>query len=214
MRRRYGGISAGTVCMAALEELRAAAREALLSERFLHTLGTEREAWTLALRYNACVEDARGAALLHDLTKHLNVREQLKICERHGIILRPWEKEIPSLLHGITAAARAAVEFGLSGEAVSAIRWHTTGRAGMTVLEKILYIADMTEPFRHPSSGLARLRTQAYENLDAAFLCALRETLCRLRGKGLAIGPDTLEAYENQMRIEAMQNCHRNRGVT
>ncbi|MCL2030490.1 MAG: bis(5'-nucleosyl)-tetraphosphatase (symmetrical) YqeK [Oscillospiraceae bacterium] len=174
-------------------ELRALARERLPAKRYLHTLGTEKEAVTLAMRYGQDVCQARCAALLHDITKP--EQNQLKLCAEYGIILPEFERGVPKLLHALTAEAYARGR-GLPQGALDAIRWHTTGRAGMSVLEKILYVADSIEPFRKPFEGLPEMRRLAYVDLDGAAALGLRLTVREHLAADRDLHPASLEALE------------------
>ena len=135
-------------------------------------MGTEQEAIRLAQRYGADVEKARRAALLHDCTKKLEMEEQLALCETYGMELDELEQVALKLLHSKTGAAIARDVFGVDDEIYSAIYYHTTGRAGMTLLEKIIYLADYIEPTRDfPDVDV--LRKACYEDLDKGLLLGL-----------------------------------------
>ena len=125
---------------------------------FRSVLGTEETAAKLALRWGEDEEAARRAALLHDCTKKLNREQHLDICRQYGIRLDREEQREEKLLHAITGAAVARRVFGVPPEVESAIRWHTTGKADMTTLEKIVYLADYIEPTRS-FCDLTELRT-------------------------------------------------------
>ncbi|MDD4715231.1 MAG: nicotinate (nicotinamide) nucleotide adenylyltransferase [Oscillospiraceae bacterium] len=177
-----------------LEDLRAAAFSLLKAKRIPHVLGTEQAAVALARQYGAPEQDARVAALLHDCTKKRNMEEQLKLCAKYGIVLDHLEKENVKLLHARTGAALALDLFGVSEKVYSAIRWHTTGKADMTLLEKIIYLADFIEPTRN-FPGVDRLRQLAIENLDAAMLMGLEKTIRKMEESNSPIHFRTLEAY-------------------
>ena len=110
-------------------------------KRVPHVRGCEQEAVQLAERWGADRGLAAEAGILHDITKKLNGSEQLILCEEYGIITDVDEKTNSKLLHSKTGAAFARDKFGICDEVYSAIWWHTTGRADMTLLEKIIYIA-------------------------------------------------------------------------
>ncbi|MDR0248486.1 MAG: bis(5'-nucleosyl)-tetraphosphatase (symmetrical) YqeK [Oscillospiraceae bacterium] len=177
-------------------ELRALALRRLSAPRYLHTLGVGAEARALALRYGASVQDAACAALLHDMTKE---DDQLKLCAGYGIMPSGFELAAPKMLHALTAAAFAR-RLGAPEDAVNAVRYHTTARAGMSDLEKIVYLADFTEPFRRTlkgtRSGLARLRALVFIGLDTAMDCALALSADYLAEEGKPLHQDTLEAME------------------
>ena len=158
-------------------------------------LGTEQEAIRLAERYGADVEKARVAALLHDCTKKLDMDEQLALCRRYGIELDELEREALKLLHAKTGAAIARDVFGVDDEIYSAIRWHTTGRAGMTLLEKIMYLADYIEPSRD-FPGVDKLRAVCYKDLDEGLLMGLEMTIEEMTGMGNPVHRATIEARD------------------
>lgn len=178
-----------------LEQLRPVALSYLKHKRIPHVLGTEQEAIRLALRWGGDVEKARRAALLHDCTKKLDMPEQKALCEQYGIELDDLEQAALKLLHAKTGAAIAADVFGTDSEITSAIRWHTTGRAGMTLLEKIIYLADYIEPSRD-FPGLENLRRVCYEDLDAGVRLGLEMTIAEMEERGNPVHRATLEALE------------------
>lgn len=172
-------------------QLRGLARERLPSARYLHTLGVAKEAVTLAMRYGLDAEQARCAALLHDITKP--EQNQLKLCEEYGIIPPEFEREVPKLLHSLTAECFAR-RLGMPDAVLAAVRWHTTGRVGMSGLEKIIYLADYIEPFRGPFEGLAELRQLAYTDLDRAMAFGLSLTIETQTSMGRKLHPASVDA--------------------
>lgn len=178
-----------------LSKLRPVALSFLKRRRIPHVLGTEQEAIRLAERYGADVEKARRAALLHDCTKKLEMDEQLALCRRYGIELDELEQKALKLLHAKTGAAVAWDVFGVDDEIYSAIRWHTTGHANMTLLEKIIYLADYIEPSRD-FPGVDRLRSVCYEDLDRGLLTGLEMTIEEMREMGNPVHHATLEARD------------------
>ena len=177
------------------EELRPIALSFLKPKRMPHVLGTEQEAIRLAERYGADVEKARVAALLHDCTKKLNMEEQLALCSHYGIALDELEQKALKLLHAKTGAALARDVFGVDEEIYHAIWWHTTGRAGMTLLEKVIYLADYIEPSRN-FPGVDRLRSVCYEDLDKGLLLGLEMTVQEMQEMGNPVHRATLEARD------------------
>jgi nicotinate-nucleotide adenylyltransferase len=163
------------------------------SKRIPHVRGTEETAAHLAQRWCADEEKARKAAILHDCTKYLTLEEQLKLCHKYGILLDNMEEKALKLLHSKTGAAIARTEYGMDEEICSAIYWHTTGKADMTRLQKILYIADYMEPNRD-FPGVERLRELVEQDLDAAVLLGLEMTMEEMEELGSPIHPNTLEA--------------------
>lgn len=176
-----------------LSQLRPVALSYLKHKRIPHVLGTEQEAVRLAERYGADVEKARVAALLHDCTKRLETEEQLSLCSRYGVELDELERNTLKLMHAKTGAAIAQHVFGMPEDVVEAIRWHTTGKAGMTVLEKILYLADYIEPNRD-FPGVETLRAACYRSLDEGLQMGLQMTVDEMKERGNPIHKNTLEA--------------------
>ena len=178
-----------------LSQLRPVALSYLKHKRIPHVLGTEQEAIRLAERYGADVEKARRAALLHDCTKKLDMEEQLALCRRYGIQLDELEQKALKLLHSKTGAAIARDVFGVDDDIYSAIWYHTTGHAGMTKLEKIIYLADYIEPSRD-FPGVDKLRKVCYEDLDRGLLMGLEMTIEEMTSMGNPVHQATIEARE------------------
>ena len=177
------------------DELRPIALSYLKPKRMPHVLGTESEAVRLAEKYGADVTNARIAALLHDCTKKLNLEEQLALCEHYGIELDELERRALKLLHSKTGAAVARDVFGVSDEVYDAILWHTTGKPDMTLLEKIIYLADYIEPNRD-FPGVEELRKTVHADLDAGLLMGLNMTIREMEDMGNPIHKNTREARD------------------
>ena len=175
------------------EELRPIALSYLKPKRMPHVLGTEREAAFLAEKYGGDVTAARIAALLHDCTKKLDMDRQLSLCRHYGIDLDPLEQVSLKLLHSKTGAAVARDKFGVTDEIYNAIYYHTTGKADMTLLEKIIYLADYIEPSRS-FPGVEELRAAVHEDLDRGLCQALADSIRELQGYGSPVHPNTREA--------------------
>ena len=178
-----------------LSQLRPVALSYLKHKRIPHVLGTEQEAIRLAERYGADVEKARVTALLHDCTKKLNMEEQLELCARYGIRLDELEQKALKLLHAKTGAAIARSVFGVDDEIYNAIWWHTTGHAGMTKLEKIIYLADYIEPSRD-FPGVDKLRAVCYKDLNEGLLLGLEMTVQEMTEMGNPVHHATIEARD------------------
>ena len=176
-------------------QLRPVALSYLKYKRIPHVLGTEQEAIRLAERYGADVEKARVAALLHDCTKRLNMEEQLALCRQYHIQLDELEQKALKLLHAKTGAAIARDVFGVDDEIYRAIWWHTTGHAGMTLLEKIIYLADYIEPSRD-FPGVDKLRSVCYKDLDEGLLLGLEMTIKEMTDLGNPVHHATIEARD------------------
>lgn len=167
----------------------------LKPSRVAHVVGCESEAVKLAMKWGEDPENAAEAAILHDITKKLSLSEQLILCDKYGIINDTVEEHNVKLLHAKTGAAMAKELFNISNEVYEAIRWHTTGKTDMTLLEKIIYMADYIEPNRD-FEGVEKLRELAYENLDAAMALGLKMSLEDIRSYGQEPYIASIEAYE------------------
>ena len=177
----------------AVPELRACSYSMVLAKRIKHIQGTEEEAVRLAKRWGADETHARRAGILHDCTKYLTGEEHLKVCERYQVPLDSLERAAPKLLHSKTGACIARHIFGEPDEVYEAIFWHTTAKADMTTLEKILYVADYMEPNRD-FDGVERLRELAYRDLDSALLLGVETTIQEMRDRQLPVHSNTLQA--------------------
>ena len=167
----------------------------LSDDRIAHVSGVESQAVMLAMHWGEDPDKAAVAGILHDVTKALKKEKQLKLCEKYGIMLENAECENPSLLHARTGAALARDRFGVSDDIYDAIRWHTTGKPDMTTLEKIVYLADYTEPTRD-FEGVEELRALSFEDLDRAMALGLKMSIEDLTARGKPIFHDTMDAYK------------------
>ena len=178
-----------------IDELRPIALSYLKAKRIPHVLGTEKTAVALAEKYGADVEKARVAALLHDCTKRLPMSDQLKLCEEYGIALDSVERRAVKLLHAKTGAALARRVFDVDDEIYNAILWHTTGRADMTTLEKVIYLADYIEPTR-VFEGVDTLREAVWADLDRGLLMGLEMSIAEMKEMGSPTHSNTLRARD------------------
>ena len=165
----------------------------LKPNRVSHVLGCRQTAVELAQLYGASVTDAARAALLHDVTKALDGPLQLTLCREYGTILDAFSTKNPKTLHAHTGSLVAEKVFGENEAVVNAIRSHTTGKADMTLLEKIIYVADYMEPNRD-FPGVEHLRSLAYSNIDEALRQGLEMTLNMLQQEGREISPESRQA--------------------
>lgn len=176
-----------------LEELEKAVVSLLKPNRVAHVLGCRDTAVELARRWGANEKNAARAALLHDITKALDGPLQLTLCRAYGIILDNFATHNPKTLHALTGSYVAQRIFGENTAVVSAIASHTTGKANMNVLEKVIYVADYMEPNRD-FPGVNDLRELARTDLDKALKTGLEMTLAMLRQQGKEISPESLQA--------------------
>ena len=178
-----------------LNQLRACSYSMMRAKRIPHVMGVEEEAVKLAQCWGADPELARRAGILHDCTKYYELPEQLDICEEYGVRLDALEQKAVKLLHSKTGACIAREVFGQPQAVYDAIFWHTTGKADMTTLEKVLYIADYMEPNRD-FDGVERLRHLAYTDLDKAMLLGVEMTIQEMQQRQVPIHTNTLQARD------------------
>ena len=182
------------------QTLISAMKKQLKWKRFVHTMGVAGIASSLAMRYDCDIRQAEEAALLHDCAKYLDTDEMEKLARRAGYSVSPVEKGSASLLHAKAGAALAASKFGVDDPRIlEAIRWHTTGKPDMTLLEKIIFVADYIEPGR-TTPGVGPIRTLAFTDLDAAVTAILEHTLEYLKETCFDIDEMTQITYEYYRR--------------
>lgn len=175
------------------DELRPVAMSYLKPKRMPHVRGTEEEAVRLVRRYGGDERQARVAALLHDCTKKLDMAEQLALCQQYGIELDELEQKALKLLHSKTGAAIARDVFGVEDAVYNAILYHTTGKPDMTLLEKIIYLADYIEPTRD-FPEVEELRRVVYEDIDRGLLLGLTMTIREMEEMGNPVHHQTRDA--------------------
>ncbi len=176
-------------------QLRACSLSMVKAKRIQHILGTEVTAVELAKRWGADVDLARRAAILHDCTKYWTLEEHLACCEKYGVVLDEMESSAEKLLHSKTGACMAKAVYGQPQAVYDAIFYHTTGKADMTLLEKILYMADYIEPKRD-FEGVEELRRLAATDLDAAVLLGCEMSIAEMEERGYQVHPNTKGARD------------------
>lgn len=185
-----------------LSQMQEKLRPMLTESRFRHSLGVMATSVRLAKIFGASQEKARIAGLLHDCAKDIDKGEMPAMCDALGVPLDPIKREQRSLIHADLGAKLAQTEFGITDpEIIDAIRFHTLGRPGMTVLEKILYIADFVEPNRKSFPGLDTLRELAELNLDLAMLHAVESSIRYVKSQGKVLHEQSLltQAYYSKL---------------
>lgn len=181
-----------------LEEI----KKHLQPERLYHSINVAEEAKKLALHYGADPEKAYTAGLLHDILKNTPDSELLNFFRENGIILTRTEQVSRKTWHAIAGEAYCRLKLSVTdSEILSAIRWHTTARAGMTLLDKVIFIADFISADRD-YDGVERMREKAYLSLESAMLEGLQFTLAELIENGWAVHEDSLAAY-NELAVIA-----------
>lgn len=180
-----------------LKKIRRTMEKVLDPRRYEHTLGVEYTAAALAMCHGASIKNAQLAGLLHDCAKCLSDEKRLSICEKHNISVNEIERRNPSLLHTKVGSFFAMEEYGVTDpDVIHAILNHTTGRPGMSLLEKIIFVADYIEPGRNKAPNLDEIRQLAFANLDSALVRILEDTLTYLNANGGDIDPMTQRTYD------------------
>lgn len=179
-----------------LRKIRKAVEKVQDAKRFEHTQGVEYTAAALAMRYGIDIDSARAAGLLHDSAKCLSDEKRLSICKKNHIQVTEVERKNPFLLHAKVGAYLAREKYGIKDpDILNAIQNHTTGRKNMSLLEKIIFVADYIEPGRKHAPDLAVVRKLAFIDIDRALLKILRDTLQYLKTSGGDIDPMTEETW-------------------
>lgn len=185
-----------------IAELRAKIKKTQDKKRFEHTLGVTYTAACLAMCYDIDTERAEIAGLLHDCAKCLSNDKKVGLCKKQSIEINMTEAKNPFLLHAKAGAYLAQHKYGIGDEDIlNAVRYHTTGRPGMSTLEKIIFIADYIEPGRDHSARLPELRRLAFQDLDRTLAEILKDTLSYLDGAENEIDPMTRRTYDYYKRL-------------
>ena len=185
---------------------RKALEKDLDQQRFEHSLGVEYTSACLAIVHGADITDARVAGLLHDCAKCIPHSDQIKIMEKAGQPPLQEEYDDQSLLHAKCGAIVARDKYGIEDENIlNAIRFHTVGRPNMSLLEKIVYIADFLEPNRKDLEIMEGVRHAAFIDLDQTLLWIMEGVLSYVKKKGMVPAPSGIAAYEyykNQIKVD------------
>ncbi len=178
-------------------------KEKLTEYRFNHSVNVANSANELALIYGEDPEKAYTVGLIHDVCKDTPAGLQLSYILENKVPVTEQEIDNPKLYHSITGAEFCKNEFGISDiNMLNAVRYHTTGRADMSLLEKIVFIADFISAERD-YNGVEIMREKAMRSLDEAIVEGLSFTIKDLIDREMIIHPDTLGAYNdalNQLR--------------
>ncbi len=187
------------------EKLVEKVKEILSSERLAHTLGVVQTARMLAEKYGADSGKAVIAALLHDIARDHDRNTLLQMVRNFGIVIDEVSAAQPELLHQLVGAEIARRDFGITDPAIiNAIRIHTTGSVRMSLLDKIVYLADFIEPGRD-FPGVEQIRKKAWEDLDEGLLAATVNTIRYLLEKGKLIHTSTVALYNELQLIKSRQ---------
>lgn len=171
-------------------------KKRLQKERYRHTVGVAYTAAALAMKYEFDIQKAFLAGLLHDCAKAYKSSKYLQMASVYDISVSDSEEKNPSLLHAKLGACLAKSVYGINDEDIlNSIIFHTTGRPGMTLLEKIVFTADYIEPGRYKQKRLDEIRKTAFENIDLCIFMISEDTVSHLKTKPDAIDPNTELTY-------------------
>ncbi|MBA1335247.1 MAG: Hydrolase (HAD superfamily), YqeK [Firmicutes bacterium] len=186
-----------------MERIKDRLQKMLSVPRLMHSIRVKEEAEKLAMMHNADIIKAGIAGLLHDCARDMAYEELLNRAGKSGIILDSVTIKSPKIIHAVVGPLVAKEEFGIHDtEVLDAIRYHTTGRKEMRILEKIVFIADLTEPGRD-FRGVEKIRELSERDIDRAVLFALDQTIIYLIEGNKLIHEDTLKARNYLYLIEA-----------
>ncbi|MCL2718448.1 MAG: bis(5'-nucleosyl)-tetraphosphatase (symmetrical) YqeK [Lachnospiraceae bacterium] len=180
-----------------INKIRRSVEKTLDPKRYEHTLGVAYTAAALAMRYGADICKAQIAGLLHDCAKCVDHHKKIAICEKNNIEINNIERANPFLLHAKVGSYIATDKHNIADEdIIQAILNHTTGRPAMSLLEKIVYVADYIEPNRLKAPNLTLIRAEAFNDIDKALMLILKDTLVYLDSLNSDIDPKTRQTYE------------------
>lgn len=179
-----------------LEQIKTKVKQVLKPSRYEHTLGVMYTAGALAMRYHEDMYNALFAGLLHDCAKSFPESACFSLCNSLRIPMSDIDRKNPGLLHAKLGAKLAEREYGITDSYITdAICYHTTGRPNMTLLDKIIYVADYMEPNRYEAPNLDEIRRLAFEDIDECLFAILESTMRYLEQKNAVIDPMTEETY-------------------
>lgn len=185
------------------EQMISELKKRLSIKRLQHSLGVSHTAEKLARNFACNTDQARVAGLLHDLAREVPLNELLPRSQAFGIVVSDIEEAELVLLHAPLSAKIAEAEFGVADtEILQAIILHTTGGSAMTLLDKIIYLADVIEPGRK-FPGVDRIRELAYDNLDQALLAAFDQSIGYIVERKGLLHPGTIAA-RNEILLKKM----------
>lgn len=188
-----------------VEEMKSRLEKTLDAGRYLHSIGVMNEAVKLALHYNIDVKKAEIAGLLHDCAKYVRGDEAAAMLKNAEIIPDSIQKRSPSLFHSMLGPYVARKYYGVTDKDIlDAIYWHTTGRAGMTLLEKIIFVADFIEGSRN-FDGVDEARKAAYQNLDKCVLICADLTIKHVLSGNKLLHPFTVDARNEALLLSCKE---------
>lgn len=190
-----------------IEEMKSNLMQTLSPTRYQHSIGVMEEARKLAAHYKADAKKAEIAGLLHDCAKYIQNAEVVRLLQHYGVALDEIQKSSPWILHGPLGFYIARENYDVTDtDILNAIYWHTTGKAGMNLLEKIVYVADYTESGRC-LDGAEEARIVAYQDLDRCILLCTEMTIRYVLQKGFLLHPYTVQTRNDALMRLAQRCC-------
>lgn len=189
-----------------IDDIRKQIKEVQTKSRYTHTLGVAYTAASLAMKYETNIEQAFLAGILHDCAKCLSEKQLLTECNKNHININEYEQQSPYLLHAKLGAFYAINKYHIEEEdIINAITYHTTGRANMSILEKIIFVADYIEPNRDRAPKLNEIRKISFDNIDYAIYLIIKDTIEYIQQNKRIIDStsfQTMHYYQNLINKE------------
>ena len=186
--------------MVQYEKLYNDVKNILSEERFSHSERVVKRAIEYAKNYNLDLEKVKLVAIAHDIAKEIPKEEIIKYCEKIGVTLDNIEKENLALAHGKIGAKICIEKYGFTEEMANAVKYHTTGRAKMSLFEKIIFLADSTEEGRNYSE-LDWLVNLVKTNIDEAMVFVLKFNIEKSLENNKLLHPDSIYAYNDLIKL-------------
>jgi len=171
-------------------------KKAQTKQRYEHTIGVAYTAASLAMKYEISIEQAFTAGILHDCAKCISDQKLLEKCDKNNIVISDFERKNPYLLHSKLGAFYASSKYEIKDQDIlNAIIYHTTGKPNMSMLEKIIFVADYIEPNRFKAFNLDKIRKISFENIDMTVFVILKDTIDYLTKNNSPIDSTSIETY-------------------
>jgi predicted HD superfamily hydrolase involved in NAD metabolism len=199
--------NAGMPDISGILRIREKLKEILKPDRYEHSISVSFTSICLAMRYGEDLHRAELAGLVHDCAKQFKHDELIRHCKEDGITLTEDMLKAPQVIHSVYGAAYARKLFGIEDpEILSAVYYHTLGRAEMTMLEKIVFTADYIEVRRYKASRLSEIRKLAFTDLDRCVYEIMKDTMQYLKQSGSYICRDSLDAFQYYKNLQDKQH--------
>ncbi|SEK27646.1 nicotinate-nucleotide adenylyltransferase [Pseudobutyrivibrio ruminis] len=177
-------------------------KKELKVSRYVHTIGVAQTAYSLAIRWNYPAINAMVAGMLHDCAKCISDEKRISVCEKNNIPITDIEYKYPHLLHGKVGAYYAKEKYDIKDNQIAhAIEVHTTGCPNMSLLDKIIFVADYIEPGRDKQPRLDIIRSVAYSDLDLCVYMILEDSVNYLNSNPDMVDPTTIDTFNYYRKL-------------